>query len=42
MEAWAWFDKVTRKGVKHVSEGLRKRRKAEIALFEKADYTGRP
>jgi lysozyme len=42
LEAWAWFDKVTKDGIKQVSEGLRKRRKAEIALFEKADYGGRP
>jgi len=42
LEAWAWWSKVTKNGEKQVSKGLSKRRNAEIALFEKADYTGRP
>lgn len=42
MEAWKWFDKVTVDGKKVTSDGLVKRRAAEIALYRDADYSGKP
>lgn len=43
-KAWAEWNKVTNQktGEKKRSEGLAKRRKAEIAIFKNADYSGRP
>ncbi len=42
MVVWQQWNKETRNGKKVVSRGLTKRRKAEIQMFLKADYSGRP
>lgn len=42
LEAWSWWNKATVNGVRVLVDGLAKRRKAEIALFDQADYSGRP
>lgn len=40
--SWLAWNKVTVNGVRVVSNGLIKRRKAEIQIFLNADYSGRP
>ncbi len=41
-ERWMIWNKVTVNGIKRVSAGLAKRRKAETAVYFDADYSGRP
>lgn len=42
LEAWSWWIRITVKGKPVVSNGLVKRRNAEIALYRDGDYSGRP
>jgi lysozyme len=42
IERWIVWNKVTVNGIKKISVGLTKRRKAEIAVYFEADYSGRP